>query len=132
LGYESFSLLYSKIEDFSGAPNVFYIEMMSVSLFLRTYCNYDVDVISAFIRMIGVLEFGFVTNQILGQVPEYLYYKEMFEKHRKEIIKHIELQQSFETLSQLQESAGEVNMEELVKASAKLNELKQELVEPKE
>jgi hypothetical protein len=132
LGYESFSLLYSKIDDFKGDPNVFYIEMMSVSLFLRTYCDYDIDLISAFIRMIGILEFGFITNQKLIKMPEYLYYKEMFEKHRNEIIKHIELQQSIETLSQLQSATEEVSMEEIVKAATKLDDLRQEIVQPKE
>jgi hypothetical protein len=105
--------------------------MMTISLFLRTYCNYDVDVISGFIRMIGILEFGFVTNQALSKKPEYLYYKEMFDKHRTEIIKHIELQQSFETLSQLQESTENINMEELAGAAAKLRELKEDIIDKK-
>lgn len=131
LGYESFSLLYSKMQDFNETPNVFYLEMMTVSLFLRTYCDYDVDVISAFVRMIGILEFGFVTNKILDQMPEYVYYKQMFEKHRKETIKFIELQQSIETLSQLQDSTQDINMEELAQTAVKLRELKEEIIDNK-
>lgn len=131
LGYDSFALLYSEMEDFDKVPNVFYLEMMTVSLFLRTYCDYDVDVISAFIRMIGILEFGFTTNQILSEMPEYIYYREMFEKHRKETMKFIELQQSIQTLTGLEESTKEINMEEIVKAADKLKEIKTEIIDSK-
>jgi hypothetical protein len=131
LGYESFSLLYEQVEDFKRNSNIFYLEMMTISLFLRTYCNYDVDIISAFIRMIGVLEFGFISNQILKEMPEFVYYKEMFEAHKKETKQLLEIERSMEVFDSLEKASGEIDMSELKKSTELLSELKDELIDKK-
>jgi hypothetical protein len=131
LGYDSFSLLYEKIEDFEKNSNIFYLEMMTISLFLRTYCNYDVDIISAFIRMIGILEFGFVSAQILNKMPEYVYYRHMFDEHKKETKQLLEIQRSMEVFDSLEKASGEIDMSELEKSTKLLSDLKNELVDKK-
>jgi hypothetical protein len=103
--------------------------MMTISLFLRTYCNYDVDIISAFIRMIGVLEFGFISGQILNKMPEYIYYRHMFDEHKKETKLLLELKRSMEVFESLEKASAEIDMSELEKSTKLLSELKNELVD---
>jgi hypothetical protein len=129
LGYDSFSLLYEKIEDFQKNSNIFYLEMMTISLFLRTYCNYDVDIISGFIRMIGILEFCFSSGQILGDMPEYVYYRHMFDEHKKETKNLLEIQRSMEVFESLEKASAEIDMTELEKSTKILADLKKEIVD---
>jgi hypothetical protein len=126
IGYDSFELIYSNLEDFNKQPNVFYLEMMKISLFLRTFCDLSVDLISAFIRMIGVLEFGFISRKALDNMPEYVYFSNMFEEHKKESRNFLEFQKSMEVLDQLEKASAEINLDDVKAATDELSNLKEE------
>jgi hypothetical protein len=99
---------------------------MKISLFLRTFCDLSVDVISAFIRMIGVLEFGFISRKALDSMPEYVYFSNMFEEHKKESKDFLEFQRSMEVLDQLEKASGEINLDDVKAATDELSNLKEE------
>lgn len=81
--------------------------------------------------MIGVLEFGFISNQILKQMPEFIYYKEMFDAHKRETKELLEIERSMEVFNSLEKASGEIDMSELKKSTELLSKLKEELVDKK-
>jgi len=131
MGYDSFELIYSKIEDLDKQANVFYLEMMKISLFLRTFCNYDVDLISAFIRMIGVLQFGFISRKVLDNLDEYVYFSHMFEEHKKETKNFLEFSRSMEVLDQLEAASKEIDLKDIQSAAEDLSKLKEVFIDKK-
>ena len=128
IGYGSLELLYDKTTEEDG--NIFYQELMKESLFLRTFCDFDVNIITAFVRMIGVLRFVYITRTFLTKLPEYVFFLEMFNEYKEDLRFITEWKASTELLDQISESSN-IDIEGIKEATNILAELKEEMLPEK-
>lgn len=128
IGYGSLELLYDKTTEEDG--NIFYQELMKESLFLRTFCDFDVNIITAFVRMIGVLRFVYITRTFLTKLPEYVFFLEMFNEYKQDLRFITEWKASTELLDQISESSN-IDIEGIKEATNILAQLKEEMLPEK-
>lgn len=128
IGYGSLELLYDKTTEEDG--NIFYQELMKESLFLRTFCDFDVNIITAFVRMIGVLRFVYITRTFLTKLPEYVFFLEMFNEYKQDLRFITEWKASTELLDQISESSN-IDIEGIKEATDILAQLKEEMLPEK-
>jgi hypothetical protein len=128
IGYGSLELLYDKTTEEDG--NTFYQELMKESLFLRTFCDFDVNIITAFVRMIGVLRFVYITRTFLTKLPEYVFFLEMFNEYKEDLRFITEWKASTELLDQISESSN-IDIEGIKEATNILAQLKEEMLPEK-
>lgn len=128
IGYGSLELLYDKTTEEDG--NIFYQELMKESLFLRTFCDFDVNIITAFVRMIGVLRFVYITRTFLNKLPEYVFFLEMFNEYKQDLRFITEWKASTELLDQISKSS-EIDIEGIKEATDILAQLKEEMLPEK-
>ena len=128
IGYGSLQLLYDKTTEEDG--NIFYQELMKESLFLRTFCDYEVNLITAFVRMIGVLRFVYITRTFLSNMPEYVFFLEMFNEYKQDLRFITEWKASTELLDQISESSN-IDLEGIKEAVDILAQLKEEMLPKK-
>lgn len=128
IGYESLKLLYEKTTEEDG--NTFYQELMKESLFLRTFCNYNIDVITAFVRMIGILQFIYITRTFLKKSEEYQFFIEMYDEYKKDLRFITEWKASSDLLKQISESS-EIDIEQIKEATDILGQLREEVLPKK-
>lgn len=125
IGYESLKLLHEKT--WGEDNNIFYQELIKESLFLRTFCDYNTDLISAFISMIGVLEFIYITRNFLKTMPEYVFFLEMFDEYKKDLRSLSEWKTSQKMLETMEEAA-KIDTTDIIKANEILSKLKGEIL----
>lgn len=128
VGYGSLQLLYDKTTEEDG--NIFYQELMKESLFLRTFCDFDVNIITAFVRMIGVLRFVYITRTFLNKLPEYVFFLEMFNEYKQDLRFITEWKASTELLDQISKSS-EIDIQGIKEATDILAQLKEEMLPEK-
>jgi hypothetical protein len=128
IGYGSLELLYDKTTEEDG--NTFYQELMKESLFLRTFCDFDVNIITAFVRMIGVLRFVYITRTFLTKLPEYVFFLEMFNEYKEDLRFITEWKASTELLDQISQSSN-IDIEGIKEATNILAQLKEEMLPEK-
>lgn len=128
IGYGSLELLYDKTTEEDG--NIFYQELMKESLFLRTFCDFDVNIITAFVRMIGVLRFVYITRTFLTKLPEYVFFLEMFNEYKQDLRFITEWKASTELLDQISKTS-EIDIEGIKEATDILAQLKEEMLPEK-
>lgn len=125
IGYESLKLLHEKT--WGEDNNIFYQELIKESLFLRTFCNYNTNLISAFINMIGVLEFIYITREHLKTMPQYVFFLEMFDEYKKDLRSLSEWKTSQKMLETM-EQASNIDTTGIIEANEILSKLKDELL----
>jgi len=125
IGYQSLELLHEKT--WGEDSNIFYQELIKESLFLRTFCDYNTNLISAFINMIGVLEFIYITREYLKKMPEYVFFLEMFDEYKKDLRSLSEWKTSQKMLETMEE-ASNIDTTGIIEANEILSKLKGELL----
>lgn len=128
VGYGSLELLYEKTTKEDN--NTFYQELIKETLFLRTFCDYNVDIITAFVNMIGVLHFIFITRTFLKKMPEYEFFLEMYNEYKQDLRFISEWRASTDLLDQISKSS-EIDIEQVKEATDILAQLKDEMLTKK-